>query len=70
MEKAETKSGLVYDIHVAEVWPDGERPTCIAKGPDSDGRATIVKHRDCPEADLAAMRGWFESEWQGRADTN
>jgi hypothetical protein len=29
-------------------------------------RATIVKHRDCPEADLAAMKARLEREWKGR----
>jgi len=72
VEQTEAKRGLSFVVTVAAkgVWPPGQPPCCISKGPDSDGRVAILKHPDCPEADLADMKARFERVWQGGTYTD
>jgi len=67
MEQA--KQGLTFEITVAKEWPDGMRPGCMCRPPEY-GRVAILKHPDCPEADLADMKARFERVWQGGTYTD
>jgi len=63
MEQA--KRSLTFEITEATMWPIGKRPNCIGRGP-FDGVVYIIKHPICPETDLVALKGQFESAWRDR----
>ena len=63
MEQA--KQGLFFDISVSDALPIGA-DHCGGRGPDRHGRVTIVRSRECPEADLAALKERFENDWRER----
>jgi len=62
----QTNRSLIFDIRIvkAEDWPEGKPPSCISRGPFSDGRADIVKHPDCPAKDLADTKERLENSWK------
>ena len=66
MERTETEQGLFFDETVAKVWPIGERPSCVHRGPYSDGRVSIVKHPDCPPTLMAEVKAMYERRWRER----
>ncbi len=55
----QTKQGLEFELHVSEELPlDGTH--CVGRV-QGKGRGVIVHSRECPEADLAAMRAMLEA---------
>jgi len=55
----QTKQGLEFDLFVSEELPiDGTH--CVGRV-QGEGRGQIVHSRECPEADLAAMRAMLEA---------
>ena len=57
---------LEFDIRISktENWPEGQPPSCISQGHFGDGRAEIVKHKDCPDEVLAEMKERLENDWK------
>jgi hypothetical protein len=58
MERTGTELSLEFDLYASDDLPlDGTH--CV--GRVHEGRGTIVHSRECPEADLAALRNMLEA---------